>query len=323
MSKKYSKILVTGGAGFIGSHLVDRLLSEGYEVKVLDDLSYGTIENLKPHLQKKEFELIKGDIREYETVKAALKDVDVVFHEAGLVSVVLSVQDPILSNSINVDGTVNLLKASVDLNVKRFVFASSAAVYAENPEKPLKVETMPVGPTNPYGVTKLVGENYARVFHKLYGLETICLRYFNVYGSRQSFSIENAYGGVITLFLNRLMKNLPPIIYGDGEQSRDFVFVKDVVQANMCALASNSINGDFFNVGSGGRATVNEVSKRLKTLLKKELENSYENARIGDVRHGYADINKANKTLNYSPTFSLEEGLAELVSWRLSHLAKS
>jgi UDP-glucose 4-epimerase len=321
MVKHVSKVLVSGGAGFIGSHIVDRLLAEDYQVVVLDNLSSGNLKNI-PYLKNKNLSLLQDDIRNFEAVKKALRGVDAVFHEAGLVSVILSVQDPIFCNDVNVTGTLNLLKASVDLGVKRFVFASSAAVYGENP-LPLKKEDMHTFPSNPYGISKLVGENYARVFHKLYGLETVCLRYFNVYGPRQSFNIEHAYGGVITLFLNRLLKNLPPIIYGDGEQSRDFVFVQDIIEANMLALNSKNASGGVFNVGSGISTSINRIAQILKALLKKDIKNICENPKPGDVRHGFADISKAKETLNYVPKHPLEEGLKSLVEWSLNQLSSN
>ncbi len=316
MAKHISKVLVTGGAGFIGSHIVDRLLAEEYHVVVLDNLTSGNLKNL-PNLKNKNLSLLQDDIRNLKSVKKALQDVDAVFHEAAFVSVILSVKDPILCNDINITGTLNLLKASADLGVKRFVFASSAAVYGENP-LPQKREDMPTFPSNPYGISKLVGENYARVFYKLYGLETVCLRYFNVYGPRQSFNIEHAYGGVITLFLNRLLRNLPPIIYGDGKQSRDFVFVRDIVDANMLALNSKIACGKVFNVGSGVSTNINRIAQTLKILLNKDIKNIYERSMPGDVRHGYADISKAKEILSYIPSHSLEEGLKSLVEWSLN-----
>lgn len=314
MSRCFSKILVTGGAGFVGSHLVDRLLAEDYQVTVLDNLSSGDLKNV-PHGKNKNFRLLRGDIRDYGLVKEALRDIDVVFHEAALVSVTLSVQDPMLANDVNVTGTLNVLKASVDLGVKRLVFASSAAVYGETSTPEKREDTIP-SPSSPYGVSKLAAENYARSFYKVYGLETVSLRYFNVYGPRQSFDINCAYGGVITIFLNRLMRNMPPIIYGNGEQTRDFVYVEDIIEANMLALNTKNGVGDFFNVGSGTRVSINHIAEVLKSLLKKEkVQNTYTDARPGDVKHGYANIEKASRLLGYSPRFSFEKGLAKLAEW--------
>jgi nucleoside-diphosphate-sugar epimerase len=314
MSKNFSRILVTGGAGFIGSHLVDRLLAENYEVTVFDNFSTGTLRNIS-HNENKKLKILRGDVRKFDEVNAAMKDVDAVFHEAAMVSITVSIQDPILANDINVNGTLNVLKASADLGVKRLVFASSAAVYGPS-SGPCKKEVTSAFPANPYGVTKLVGENYVRSFSHSYGLETVSLRYFNVYGSRQSFDIDNAYGGVITLFLNRLLRNIPPVIYGDGQQTRDFVYIQDVVQANMLALESKNASGEFFNIGSGTVTSVNEVAQTLKDLLNKgHLSNVYAEHRLGDEKHGFADISKAKTMLHYEPHFSFKEGIVNLINW--------
>jgi nucleoside-diphosphate-sugar epimerase len=315
MGKEYIRILVTGGVGFIGSHLVDRLLHEGFEVTVIDNLDTGRLKNIAHNQHRKEFHFIKGDIRNFNLVKETMKDIDAVFHEAALASVTLSVENPILTNDINVSGTLNLLKASSDLHVKRFIYASSAAVYGDTPS-PQKREDMTPNPTSPYGASKLAAENYVKLFHKLYGLETVSLRYFNVYGPRQRFDIQSAYGGAITIFTNRLLKNMPPIIYGDGEQTRDFVYIQDVVEANMLALNSNNAAGEVFNIGTGTPISINQIAEALKNILnKKHLKNIYTDPRPTDIRHGYADINKANKILGYNPKFSIKEGLTELVNW--------
>ncbi len=315
MVGKYSKALVTGGAGFIGSHIVDRLLSEGYDVTVLDNLSYGQLENLQPHLQKEAFKFVNGDIRDEVIVKNVMQGMDVVFHEAALVSVPLSVANPALANDINVSGTVNLLKAAADSGVKRFVFASSAAVYSES-QVPEKSEEENSCPKSPYGVSKLVDEKYAYSFYKLYGLETVGLRYFNVYGPRQSCNLQAQYGGVIVLFLNRLLKNMSPIVYGDGEQTRDFVYVQDLVNANLLSIENPDAAGQAINIGGGNRVSINRVAQTLKDLLnKKEIKNEYTDSRPGDVKHGYADLSKAKRLLGYVPQFSFEEGIANLVNW--------
>lgn len=315
MVHKYEKFLVTGGAGFIGSHIVDRLLNEGFEVTVIDNLDTGCLENVAHHKDNKRFHFVKGDIRDYSLVKRTVKGADAVFHEAALASVVLSIRDPTITNEINVVGTLNLLKASLDLGVKRFVYASSAAVYG-NTNRVQKKEDMPLNPTSPYGVSKLAAEKYVEIFHELYGLETVSLRYFNVYGPRQRLDEKWAYGSVINIFLDRLLRNMPPVIYGDGKQTRDFVYVKDAVEANMLALRRNDAVGETFNIGTGKRITVNKVAQLLKRMTSKEnLENVYSDSRLGDVRHGYADISKAIRILNYEPKFSIERGLGELVNW--------
>lgn len=312
---KYSRFLVTGGAGFIGSHLVDRLLNEGFEVTVIDNLDTGRLENIAHHQGREEFHFIKGDIRNFNVVKETMKDIDAVFHEAALASVTLSVKNPILTNDINVTGTLNLLKASSDLHVKRFIYASSAAIYGDTPS-PLKREDMTPSPTSPYGVSKLAAENYVRLFHKVYGLETVSLRYFNVYGPRQRFDIQSAYGGAITIFTNRLLKNMPPIIYGDGEQTRDFVYIQDVVEANILALNTKKAAGEAFNIGTGTNASVNQVANTLKEIMnRKNLKNVHADPRPTDIRHGYADITKAKKIFGFHPKVPLKEGLTKLVNW--------
>jgi nucleoside-diphosphate-sugar epimerase len=225
------------------------------------------------------------------------------------------VKDPILANEINVTGTLNLLKASSDLGVKRFVYASSAAVYGDT-RSPQKREDMPLNPRSPYGISKLAAENYVRIFYKLYGLETVSLRYFNVYGPRQRFDLQCAYGGVITIFTNRLLRGMPPIIFGDGEQTRDFVYVEDVVEANMLALNCKNAVGEAFNIGTGSRVSVNQVAETLKEIMnKKELKNIYAPPRPADGRHGYADISKSQRILGFHPKVSLKDGLTQLVEW--------
>jgi nucleoside-diphosphate-sugar epimerase len=315
MTQHYSRILITGGAGFIGSHLASRLLNEGLEVTVIDNLDTGRLDNLSHHKDREEFHFIKGDIRDHNLVKETMKDIDAIFHEAALASVTLSVKNPLLTNDINVTGTLNLLKASSDLNVQRFIYASSAAVYGDTPS-PQKREDMTPNPTSPYGVSKLAAENYVKLFHKVYGLETVSLRYFNVYGPRQRFDIQCAYGGAITIFTNRLLKNMPPIIYGDGEQTRDFIYIQDVIEANTLALKNKNAAGEAFNIGTGTNISVNQVANTLKEIMNKEtLKTIHTDPRPTDIRHGYADINKAKKVLGFHPKISLKKGLAKLVDW--------
>jgi len=312
MSRSYSKILVTGGAGFIGSHIVDRLLSDSFEVMVIDNLCTGRLENIA-HCQNREgFHFIEGDVRNFELVKRVIKDVDVVFHEAALVSVTRSVENPALTNEVNVTGTLTLLKACLDSSVRRFIHASSSSVYGETETLP-KHEGLTPQPISPYAVSKMAAESYVKVFHKVYGLETVCLRYFNVYGARQTYG---PYSGVITIFMNRLLSDQPPIIYGDGEQTRDFTNVQDVVNANMLALTNKSAVGEVFNVATGVSTTINQLAKMLQEITGKlDLKPVYTNPRPGDIRHSFADISKAKKVLGYHPKVSLGEGLAHLVKW--------
>ncbi|MDH5787724.1 MAG: SDR family NAD(P)-dependent oxidoreductase [Candidatus Bathyarchaeota archaeon] len=264
MKNKYSSVLVTGGAGFIGSHLVDRLLENGFEVRVIDDLSTGKSENITAHVGKSSFRFVKGDIRNFETVKKAVEGVEVIFHEAALSGVRQSIDKPLLTNDVNVNGTLNLLEASLKFSVKRFIYASSAAVYGMQEAVPIKEDVVP-RPDSPYGVSKLASEYYLTAYHKNYGLETVSLRYFNVYGSRQS----PFYGLVITAFVEKLARNESPVIHGDGEQTRDFINVADVVEANMLAM-EKSHAGEIFNVATGSSLTVNGIFKLLQSIMGKE-----------------------------------------------------
>lgn len=312
MLRRYSSVLVTGGAGFIGSHIVDRLLSDGFEVTVVDTLSTGRLENVAHHQGKNGFHFIKGDIRNFDLVKNTLRNVDAVFHEAALVGMTCSVEDPVLANEVNVTGTLNLLKACVDSDVKRFVYASSAAVYGKTEALPHHEDLTPQ-PISPYGASKLAAENYVKVFYETYGLETVCLRYFNVYGPRQTFS---PYSGVITIFINRLLSNQPPIIYGDGEQTRDFIDVQDIVDASMLGLIKKGAVGQVFNVATGVATTVNQLANVLQEIMgKTRLKPVYMNPRMGEIRHSYANVSKARRFLGFNSKISLKDGLAKLVEW--------
>jgi UDP-glucose 4-epimerase len=314
-SRKYQRILVTGGVGFIGSHIVDKLMEEDFAVTVIDNLRTGSLANINRQQNKKNLNFVEGDIRDINLVKKTLKDVEVVFHEAALANVTFSVKDPILTNQINVEGTLNLLKASCDLNVKRFIYASSAAVYGKT-KSPQKKEDDNLNPTSPYGISKLAAEKYVQVFQKLYGIETVCLRYFNVYGPRQRVDVHGSYGGVISIFINRILKNMPPIINGDGEQTRDFVYIDDVIKANVLAMNSKKGVGEVFNIATGKNISINQVAEILKHKMKREnLKNIHTEPRPTDIKHGYANISKAKKILGYEPRFSIEEGLAKLVNW--------
>jgi len=312
MPLDFSEILVTGGAGFIGSNIVDRLLDEGFKVRVLDNLSTGDITNLAQHQNKKSFQFIEGDIRNFDLLKKTVKGVDAVFHEAALVSVTRSVENPLLSNEINVTGTVNLLKACVDAHIKRFIYASSCAVYGDTETLP-NHENLAPKPLSPYAVEKLAAEKYAKVFHNVYGIETVSLRYFNVYGPRQKYG---PYSGVISIFINRLLENKPPIICGDGEQTRDFINVKDVVEANMLALSKRKAVGEVFNISTGEATTINKLTETIQKIMDKtSLKPVHAEPRPGDIKHSYGDISKARRNLEYKPKVQLEKGLSELVKW--------
>ena len=303
---------MTGGAGFIGSHLVDGLIDAEADVTILDNLDTGRMENIAQHKLNRNFHFVEGDVRDFGVVKRLIKDVDVVVNLAAIASVQRSVEDPLLVNDVNVKGTLNLLKASVDTGVKRFVQASSAAVYGDAQKLPVREDFIPM-PLSPYAVSKLAAENYAGVLNRIYGLETVCLRFFNVYGPRQA---NNPYSGAITIFMNELLGNRSPRIFGDGEQSRDFVFVKDVVSAVMLALSEKGAVGEVFNVASGKATTINKIVQVLQKLTGKEdLRPVYGEPREGDIRHSCASIEKAKMTLGYEPLISLEEGLKELVGY--------
>jgi nucleoside-diphosphate-sugar epimerase len=309
----YSKILVTGGAGFIGSHLVDRFLREGFEVTVLDNFSAGQMQNISSHVNSRQFHIVRGDVRDANLVKRVVKDVDAVFHEAALIDVALSVENPLLFNDVNVVGALSLLKACLDSSAKRFIFASSAAVYG-GLQPAEKRENMLPKPISPYGVSKLAAENYVEVFNDLYGLETVCLRYFNVYGPRQRFG--SSYSGVITAFVSRLLNGQPPVIHGDGKQSRDFVHVEDVVSANLLALESRNAVGEVFNIASGTAVSVGELANILQQITNTErLKPIFAENRPGDIKHCLGDIGKAEEFLGFHPKIGLEDGLSKLVEW--------
>ena len=304
------RVLVTGGAGFIGSHTVDKLLVEGVEVVVLDNLRSGRLENIRQHVNKGNFRFVRGDIRNLHLVKDLVSDVDAVIHLAALVSVPESIKDPALTYAINVNGTLNLLKASVDFGVKRFVYASSCAVYGNAENLPIK-EDYPPKPLSPYASSKLTAEDYVQKYNRNFGLETVCLRYFNVYGPRQIYS---DYSGVITRFINRLTNDLPLVIFSDGEQTRDFVYVTDVAEANILALKHAKAIGEIFNIGTGVATTINQLANMLLELAgKNSLETVHSEPREGDIRHSVADISKAKEKLGYCPKVSLKDGLKRLL----------
>ena len=309
MVGNFSRILVAGGAGFIGSHIVDRLMKEGMEVVVLDNFHTGKLENINGHRVHKNFQLIRGDVRNFNLVKRAVKDVDAVFNEAAVVGTSYCIKDPIMANEVNVSGTLNLLTACLNSQVKRFVQASSASIYG-NSKSPVS-ETSPPDPTSPYAVSELAAESYVRVFNKEDGLETVCLRYFIVYGPRQ---IVSPWSGVIAIFFNQLLRNRRPIVFGDGKQTRDFVYVKDIVEASMLALTTEKAKGEVFNIATGVPSTINEVVRILQEdMCKQYLKPIHKPPRSGDVRYSYASIEKANRILGYKPTRSLRKGIVELI----------
>lgn len=301
--------LVTGGCGFIGSHLVEALVERGDEVRVFDNLSSGYERNLAPWRDRLRF--VRGDIRDPQALAEAMRGVQYVFHEAALVSVFDSVERPRDNHDINVTGTFNVLMAARDAGVRRVVLASTAAAYGNNPDLP-KREDMRPEPVSPYGLAKVTGEYYLYAFAQLYGLETAVLRYFNVYGPRQDPS--SMYSGVISRFAQVAREGRQPTIFGDGQQTRDFVFVKDVVQANLLAMSSPRVGqGEICNVASGRQASLLDLVRVLGQLTGRELQPVFKDARAGDVRHSAAAIDRARTLLGYEPRYSLEAGLKALL----------
>lgn len=300
---------MTGGAGFVGSHIADRLIEDGHKVRVLDNLSAGCLENLRDLLGREGFHFMKGDVADPSTLRKALKNVEVVFHEAALVTVPRSIVDPIPTNEVNVTGTLRLLKASADLGVQRLIYASSSSVYGDCGKRKIKEDSIP-RPMSPYAVSKLAAENYCLTFNTLDRLETVNLRYFNVYGPRQSVG---PYSGVITAFQDRLRKSQPPIIQGDGRQTRDFVHVRDVVEANMLAMAVKKAAGEAFNIGTGLSTSISKLAEIIiEARGREKIRPVYAPPRRGDVRHSCADIGKARRILGYSPTVRLRDYVREL-----------
>ncbi len=300
--------LVSGGAGFIGSHIVERLLSDGYKVRIIDNFSTGKMENL---LGNESLDVVDGDISQFEKVKEVMEGVDYVFHQAAVASVPKTVNDPLGSQLTNYKGTLNLLEAAKIHNVKRLVFASSAAVYGDLPDLP-KTESMHLAPQTPYAIDKLASEYACLAYNNLYGTQAVVLRYFNVFGPRQDPA--SPYSGVISKFADCLKNGVQPVIYGDGEQSRDFVYVKDVVEANMKAMSIEGVSGNVVNIASGKPVNLNILLKTLSQLFGATFSPKYEEARVGDIKHSSADISRARELLGWNAQFSLEEGLQKLLS---------
>ncbi len=309
--KKNPLCLVTGGAGFIGSNLVDGLLSKGYRVRVLDNLSTGKKENLARALSKIDF--IKGDLRNDKDVRKALRGVRYVFHMGAISNVPQSVDQPLVTHEVNVTGTLRLLKASREAGVKRFVYTSSSSVYGETKKFPSNEEDLP-RPESPYAASKIMGEYYCRNFSKLYGLETVALRYFNVYGPRQN--PKSRYACVIPIFLKHLLDGVPPEVHWDGKQSRDFVHVDDVVSANLLAMKKPGVSGEAFNIGSHSEARVIDCLVEVQKILGlKKVKIVHTPKREGDIRRTFADVTKARRLLGFRPGVPFKEGLRRTVYW--------
>lgn len=306
-----SKCLVTGGAGFIGSNLAEELIRQGARVSIIDNLTTGFRENLEEI--RGDFDFIEGDINDDAALSKAIEGVEIVFHEAALPSVPRSVEDPAETHRVCVDGTFNLLNKAKEAGVKRFIYAASSSAYGDQPVLP-KVETMRPDPLSPYAVAKLTGEYYCRAFHNVYGLETMSLRYFNVFGPRQNPA--SMYSGVISRFIDALLTSKTPVIYGDGEQSRDFTYISNVVSANINAAQANVGFGETINVANGERITLNELLSLLKTITNTPNVAAYHQPpRSGDVKHSQADNGRAIECLDYLVIVGLEEGLRKTIDW--------
>jgi len=317
-----SLYLVTGGAGFIGSNITEELIKRGEKVRILDNFSTGKRENIVKF--KDDIELIEGDLRDLEIVKRAMDGVDFVLHQGALPSVERSIKEPLTTNKVNILGTLNVLIAASEVKVKRVVYASSSSVYGDTPTRLTvararhgqalpKKEGMKTNPQSPYAVTKLIGEEYCRIYYSIYGLEIVCLRYFNVFGPRQDPSSQ--YAAVIPKFITLMLRGKSPPIYGDGEQSRDFTFIDNVVEANLKACKAKRASGRVFNIACGKSVTINELVQRLNKILQTRIKPTYQSPRKGDVRYSLADISQAEKILHYSPEIGFDAGIEKTVQW--------
>lgn len=304
------RYLVTGGAGFIGSNIVTELVNRKEKVRVLDNFSTGRRENLLPLLDR--IELIEGDLTDLETVRKAGEGTDFVLHQGALPSIPRSIEHPIGSNNTNVSGTLNLLIAAKDAGVRRVIYASSSSVYGDSSQLP-KVETQNPSPLSPYAVSKLAGEYYCRVFYRTFGLETVILRYFNVFGTNQD--PNSAYSAVIPKFVSRMLEKKSPVIFGDGQQSRDFTFVSNVVKANLMATVSDSAVGETINVASGRAYSLLEMVAKINSILGYETKPVFDAPKVGEIKHSLADVSKAGKLLGYSPDVDFEDGLRRIIRW--------
>lgn len=310
--------LVTGGAGFIGSNLVNALLERGHAVRVLDNFSTGKRENLAPFMDR--IDLIEGDLVRLDDVRRAARDMDIVLHHGALASVPRSVEDPLGCNEANVNATLHVLVAARDARVKRVIFASSSAIYGDQDEELAKVETMFPQPISPYGVAKLAAEKYCQVFHEVYGLETVALRYFNVFGPRQD--PQSMYAAVIPRFITSLLCGEPPTIFGNGEQTRDFTYVGNVIHGNLLAAEAPAerVAGHVFNMAAGGQTSLNDLVDVLQEVTGSNIRARYEPARPGDILHSRADIGKARERMGYEPQTSFLEGISRTVDWYRAQL---
>jgi len=304
------KYLITGGAGFIGSNIVEELLRRGEQVVVLDNFATGKRENLFPFRENPDFELIEGDLRSFHIVRNAVEGVDYVLHQGALPSVPRSINDPITTNDVNILGTLNILEASKELGVKRVVCASSSSVYGDSETMP-KVETMPVKPLSPYALSKYTAERYCQIYNNIYGLETVCLRYFNVFGPNQDPTSQ--YSAVIPKFIRLISKGVQPTIYGDGSQSRDFTFVSNNVEANLLSCKAEGAAGQVLNIACGESYTLIDLVNSINLILGTNVKPLFASKRVGDVKHSLADITKCKAILGYEVKFNFKDGLQKLI----------
>jgi UDP-glucose 4-epimerase len=312
------KYLITGGAGFIGCNLARYILNKGDDVVVLDNFSTGKRENLTEILDK--ITLIEGDIRYRETLDRAVQDVSAIFHEAALASVPASVADPMTAHDVNVNGTINVLEAARSAGIKRVVFAASSAAYGDNPLSP-KLETMCPAPISPYAANKIAGECYLQAYHAAYGMETVCLRYFNVFGPHQD--PFGAYAAVIPAFVINIIRKQRPQVFGDGEQTRDFCFIENVCHANWLAAhaPAEHCNGLPMNIACNSAVSLNQILGKLKSLMKSDIQADYLSPRVGDIKHSLADVGLAQKMIGYSPLVYFDEGLERAINWYVENLS--
>ncbi len=309
VNSKEHLALVTGGAGFIGGHLVEGLLKAGWLVRVIDDLSTGSEQNLAHAMDR--IELTRGDIRDADTLERVMDGVEVVFHQAAMASVPRSIARPLLSNSVNIDGTLLVLETARQSGVRRVVYAASSSVYGETEVLPA-VETLPATPLSPYALQKYTGEVYCRLYTELHGLETVSLRYFNVFGPRQN--PDSDYAAVIPRFVTAALAGKAPVIYGDGEQTRDFIYVENAVQANLLAADADRASGSVVNIAAGKRTSLNDLWKNIRRIVDTDVEPSYAAPREGDIRDSFADLALASDLLGYDPGIGLDEGLARTIA---------
>lgn len=310
------KFLVTGGAGFIGSNIIKEIVRRNEHARVLDNFSTGKRENLDEFNGYPNFELVEGDLRSFHTVRDSVKGMDFILHQGALPSVPRSINDPITTNDVNINGTLNILEAAKEAGIKRVIFASSSSVYGDSEHLP-KQEDMPVKPLSPYALSKYAGERYCQIYYKLYGLETVCLRYFNVFGPNQD--PDSQYSAVIPKFIKLIANNKQPVIYGDGLQSRDFTYVENNVNANLLACYADNVAGNVFNIACGKKYTLLDLVDGINSFFNKKIIPHFKEARKGEIKHSLADISKIKTMLGFNPSLNFKEGLDKTIKYFLKN----